>query len=279
MTIPTPLDAARLRARLVDHGPYAALDVVTVTGSTNTDLVAAAGRQAPDRTVLLAEEQQSGRGRRQRSWISPRGYGLHTSVLLRISEIPSSAVGWLPLIAGVALVETVSRTTGLRAALKWPNDLLLGDGENWYKAAGILAEGIGTEDGMAAVLGIGVNVHHRGDQLPRSGSGLPATSLAERGAEVDREEFAAELLTTLAETDRLWRAHSGDVVGAGLLDRYQRWCGTLGQRVRVELGQHDPLCGTATEIDPNGRLVVRGADGAVTPVSAGDVVHLRRPSP
>lgn len=274
MTVPVLLNAANLRTRLVDEGPYAALDVVTVTGSTNTDLMGAAGRGAPDRTVLIAEEQQTGRGRMQRNWVSPRSYGLHVSVLLR-PDVPAPAVSWLPLLAGVALVETVQRTTGLRAALKWPNDLLLGGDERWCKGAGILADAITTSDGLAIVLGMGVNVHHGPDELPQGVGGLPPTSLADQGAEVDRERFAEELLTSLAEVDDLWRRHAGDVVGSGLLDRYQRRCGTLGQRVRVELGGDDRLHGLAAEIDPGGRLVVRGADGTLTPVSAGDVVHLR----
>jgi BirA family transcriptional regulator, biotin operon repressor / biotin---[acetyl-CoA-carboxylase] ligase len=275
VTEPVLLDAQRLRARLVDNGPYAALDVVTVTGSTNTDLVTAADQGAPDRTVLIAEEQRAGRGRLHRTWVSPRGYGLHVSVLLRPLAIQAPALAWLPLITGVALVETVRKMTGLRAVLKWPNDLLLSDGDQWYKAAGILVDGVTTPDGMAVVLGIGVNVHHGPGELPPDTGGLPATSLQAQGAEVDREEFAAELLLALAEVDDQWRRHAGDVLGSGLFDRYQRWCGTLGQQVRVDLGVDDALQGMATQIDPSGRLVVRDIDGTVIPVSAGDVVHLR----
>ena len=121
-------------------------------------------------------------------------------------------------------------------------------------------------------------MHHRPEQLPATSTGLPATSLAACGAEVDREEFAVALLTRIAEVDRLWRTRSGDVLASGLLDRHQRWCGTLGHQVRVELGRDDPLLGTATDVDETGRLVVHGADGAATAVSAGDVVHLRRPA-
>ncbi|MCI2424140.1 biotin--[acetyl-CoA-carboxylase] ligase [Saccharopolyspora sp. K220] len=275
MSTPVLLDGDRLRARLVDSGPYAALDVVTVTGSTNTDLAAAAGRGAVDRTVLIAEEQQAGRGRMQRQWASPRGHGLFLSVLLR-PEVPSTAIAWLPLIAGVALAETVVRTTGVPAALKWPNDLLLGDDEQWLKGAGILAEAVAGPDGVAIVLGMGVNLLQRREDLPRGAGGLPATSLAAEGAEVDREAFAVALLTAFAEVDDCWRAASGDVVRCGLLDRYRRLCSTLGQQVRVELGADEQLRGVAADIDATGRLVVRTADGKQTAVSAGDVVHLRR---
>ncbi|MFR9731068.1 biotin--[acetyl-CoA-carboxylase] ligase [Saccharopolyspora sp. MS10] len=267
------LDAAELRGRLVDEGPYAALDVVTTTGSTNTDLAAAAAGGAADRTALFAEEQRAGRGRLNRTWTSPRGRGLHVSVVLR-PGVPPEAVSWLPLLAGIALAGTVREMYGVPAALKWPNDLLLGDGQEWRKAAGILAEAVPTPDGLAVVLGIGVNVHHGPEDLPRGAGGLPATSLADQGVEVDRQEFAVRLLTELAAVDDRWRAHGGDVLTSGLLDRYQRFCGTLGQRVRVQLGERE-LLGTATGVDAGGRLVVRGADGADTPVSAGDVVHLR----
>ncbi|MEV0054107.1 biotin--[acetyl-CoA-carboxylase] ligase [Saccharopolyspora shandongensis] len=274
MGVPVLLDGPRLRARLVDDGPYAALDVVVSTGSTNTDLMAAAGRGAADRTVLIAEEQLSGRGRMQRQWTSPRGHGLFVSVLLR-PEVPPTAISWLPLIAGVALAETVERTTGVRATLKWPNDLLLGDGDEWSKGAGILGEAVTGPDGMAIVLGMGINVFQKREDLPRGAGGLPATSLAAEGADVDREEFAVALLTAFAEVDDRWRAADGDVVASGLLDRYRRLCGTLGQQVRVELGD-DQLLGVAADIDETGRIVVRTPDGRTTAVSAGDVVHLRR---
>lgn len=275
MTNPVPLDGDRLRKRLVDDGPYSALDVVTVTGSTNTDLVAVANSGGADRTVLIAEEQQAGRGRMQRSWVSPRYYGLHVSILLRPVAAAQSALSWLPLAAGIALTETVRDHADLRASLKWPNDLLLGS-DPARKAAGILAEGVSTLDGMAVVLGIGVNVHHERESLPAGAGGLPATSLAAEGAEVDREELVAQLLASFAATERQWRAHAVSSEGDNPLRvRYQGLCSTLGQRVRIELGGGRFLHGTAKEIDEQGRLVVRDGDGARTAISAGDVVHLR----
>lgn len=271
----TGLDAERLRERLVDGGTYAALDVVDVTGSTNTDLAAAAGRGAADRTVLFAEEQRAGRGRLQRQWDSPRGSGLFVSVLLR-PQVPPSELAWVPLLAGIALAETVEGTTGVAAGMKWPNDLLLGSGDEWFKGAGILSEAVAGQDGMAIVLGMGVNVLQRRADLPAGTSGLPATSLAAEGAEVDREEFAVALLTALAAVDSQWRAWAGDVEASGLLARYRRLCWTIGQQVRVELGGDSTLRGIATDVDPSGQLVVQSADGGSAPVAAGDVVHVRR---
>ncbi|RRO12771.1 biotin--[acetyl-CoA-carboxylase] ligase [Saccharopolyspora rhizosphaerae] len=269
------LDEGRLRRQLVDRGPYAALDVVAVTGSTNSDLAAAASAGGADRTVLIAEEQNAGRGRLQRQWLSPRGSGLFVSVLLR-PDVPPSAMAWMPLISGIALAETVEGTTGVPAGLKWPNDLLLGSGDDWLKGAGILCEAVAGPDGMALVLGMGVNVRQHRDELPAGAGGLPATSLAAEGADVDRDEFAAALLEALAEVEGRWRDAGGDVVSTGLLDRYRRLCRTLGKRVRVELGEGEPdLHGVAEDVDPGGRLVVRDDTGRTTAVSAGDVVHVR----
>lgn len=273
MTTPPPLDADALRARLLDDGPYRALDVVTVTGSTNTDLVAAANAGSADRTVLIAEEQQAGRGRMRRSWVSPRYYGLHVSVLLRPVVAARTALSWLPLLAGTALAETVREITGLAAELKWPNDLMLGGDR---KAAGILAEAVSTLDGMAVVLGIGVNVHHEAASLPESAGGLPATSIAAEGAEVDRTELLAGLLERLSEIELRWRGDvTEEALDGGMLERYRPLCGTIGRWVRVELGGGRMLEGEARDVDTSGRLVVRDRNGTRTPVSAGDVVHLR----
>lgn len=263
----TPLDAAALRAALVaPTGPYAALDVVEATGSTNADLAAAARGGGRDRTVLLAELQTDGQGRRSRRWASPAG-GLYLSVLLR-PGVPAARFGALTLLAGVALVRT-ARWAGAQAALKWPNDLLLGP--DLAKGAGVLAEA----DAGAVVLGIGLNVAPLTDEVPSGPGGLAATSLADAGAtRLDRTELAVALLTELAALEDAWRAAGGDPVASGLLAEYRVCCATLGRRVRVELAAGE-LVGTADRLGADGTLVLRADDGAEHPVSAGDVVHLR----
>ncbi|MBP2339153.1 BirA family biotin operon repressor/biotin-[acetyl-CoA-carboxylase] ligase [Saccharothrix coeruleofusca] len=260
----TPLDAGPLRARLVaPHGPYAALDVVASTGSTNVDLVAAARDGAPDRTVLIAEEQTAGQGRRGRGWVSPGG-GLYLSVLLR-PDVPPARLPWTTLLAGVALVRT-ARAFGVEAAVKWPNDLLVGEA----KAAGVLAE---TVVGQGVVVGVGVNVGRLPAEVRPGPGGLPPTSFAEAGADADRAEVAATLLTELAALDAAWRAGGGEP--GPLLDEYRAHCATLGKPVRVELAGSAPLLGTAVDVRADGTLVVRGEAGDEHAVSAGDVVHLR----
>ncbi|GLZ38550.1 biotin--[acetyl-CoA-carboxylase] ligase [Actinokineospora sp. NBRC 105648] len=262
------LDAEALRAALV--GPYAALDVVGSTGSTNADLVAAATSGAPDRTVLIAEQQTAGRGRRARDWVSPPAAGLYLSVLLRPAGVPTARFGALSLVAGVALVRT-ARHAGVVASLKWPNDLLAG--ASAAKCAGVLAEA-SAGDAPAVVVGIGLNVGALPGEVPLGPGGLPATSFAQEGGLTDRTEVAIALLRAFDEAERSWRGAQGDLATSGLLAEYRSNCATLGQRVRVELPNGVNLQGLATDIDADGQLVV-DVGGTARTLSAGDVVHVR----
>jgi BirA family biotin operon repressor/biotin-[acetyl-CoA-carboxylase] ligase len=269
---PTAVDEARLRDALVaPAGPYAALNVVATTGSTNVDLSVAAGAGAADRTVLIAEEQTAGQGRRSRTWTSPQGVGLYLSVLLRPDGVAAPRLSWLTLLAGVALVRT-SRWAGAEAVLKWPNDLLLGPEQR--KGAGVLAE-VSTLAGNAVVLGMGLNVLPLPEDIPLGAGGLPATSLADSGATtLDRTDLARRLLTELADLESAWREAGGDPFASGLHEEYRAYCVTFGQRVRVELPTRQ-LEGTGSYLEGDGTLVVRDDNGTDHSVSAGDVVHLR----
>ncbi len=133
------LDVLVLREQLVaPNGPYAALDVLDTTGSTNADLMSAARGGAADRTVLVAERQTAGRGRRSRTWVSPEGSGVYLSVLVRPTTVPAARLGTLGMVAGLALMHAARETAGIDAVLKWPNDLLVGADRT--KAAGVLSE-------------------------------------------------------------------------------------------------------------------------------------------
>jgi BirA family transcriptional regulator, biotin operon repressor / biotin---[acetyl-CoA-carboxylase] ligase len=259
-----PLDAGALRAALV--GPWAQLDVVDATGSTNADLMAAAAAGVPDRTVLVAEHQETGRGRMGRSWVAPPGTGLAVSVLLRPVGVSPSRFGWLPLLTGLAVLDTVRACTGLHACLKWPNDLLLGAEQR--KAAGILAE-VADPLRPAVVIGIGLNVLAAPPEQPA------ATSLAGEGAGVDRATVLAELLTRLAERESVWREGRGDPDATGLRADYRAACASLGSEVRVELPGGATIGGIAEDVDSDGRLLLLDPAGHRRAVAAGDVVHLR----
>ncbi|WP_127358865.1 biotin--[acetyl-CoA-carboxylase] ligase [Actinacidiphila soli] len=265
-----PLKAAALKRAIVTPGGlWTALDVVDSTGSTNSDLAARARAGAPEGTVLVAEEQTAGRGRLDRQWTAPPRSGLFFSVLLRPSEVPVRRWGWLPLLAGVATATALARAGGVDTGLKWPNDLLVTiDGEE-RKTGGILAERVG-DDGV--VIGIGLNVTLREDELPVPAAG----SLALAGAKgTDRDPLLRAVLRSLAEWYAEWRAVRGDSDACRLRQVYAAGCATLGRPVRAELPGGEAVTGTAVALDDDGRLVIATEDGEERPVGAGDVVHVR----
>ena len=266
-----PLNAAALRRGLVqDGGLWREVEVVQSTGSTNSDLVAlAAAGKAVEGTVLVAEEQTSGRGRLDRQWTAPARSGLFFSVLLKPGEVPVARWGWLPLLTGVAVATGLSRSAGVDTALKWPNDLLVSIGGEERKAGGILAERAG-DDGV--VIGVGINVTLRANELPVPTAG----SLALAGAvSTDRDPLLRAMLRSLEEWYGRWRAALGDPTVSGLQETYAAGCATLGRSVRAELPGDRSITGEAVALDGEGRLVIATEDGVQEPVGAGDIVHLR----
>jgi BirA family transcriptional regulator, biotin operon repressor / biotin---[acetyl-CoA-carboxylase] ligase len=259
-----PLSAAALRAALVRPGSsWSEIRVVAETGSTNADVLAAARGGAAAGLVVVAETQTAGRGRLNRTWVSPPRSTLTFSMLLR----PAAARrrwGWLPLLTGVALAEAVTEHVGLEVRLKWPNDLLAADGR---KLAGVLAEMTASSTGDAVAVGVGLNVSTRDTEL----ADLPdASSLALAGASVlDRDSLLRALLRSFADTYSAWERCGG----APLPDFADR-CATIGARVRVWLPGGETVTGTATGVDTEGRLLLRTEAGERV-FSAGDVEHLR----
>ncbi|NED92870.1 biotin--[acetyl-CoA-carboxylase] ligase [Streptomyces sp. SID11233] len=263
-----PLNVPALRRGLIrPDGLWSTLDVVDATGSTNSDLAARAAGLT-EGTVLVAEEQTAGRGRLDRTWTAPARSGLFFSVYLTPGAVPVQRWGWLPLLAGVAVATGLARSAGVDTALKWPNDLLVTVGTQERKAGGILAERAG--DGV--VIGIGLNVSLREDELPAP----TAASLALAGAvSTDRETLLRGVLRSLEQWYGKWRAADGDAAASGLQEAYAAGCATLGRTVRAQLPGDRTLTGEAVAIDGDGRLVLSAGDGLQEPVSAGDIVHLR----
>lgn len=243
--------------------PGVLIEVVDEAASTNALVVERARGGAGEGLVVVTEHQTAGRGRLDRTWQTPARSALTFSVLLRPTA-PTRSWPWLPLLAGYA-VDKALKAHGFAAGVKWPNDVLIGD----RKVAGILVERVETGTGPAAVVGIGVNVGLRADELPVE----TATSLAVEGEAPDRTRLLVELLAGLREAYDAWQV-GGDLAGMRLAESYADACVTVGRQVRVDLPSGEVLTGLATAIDPSGRLVVAGADGE-TAVGAGDVVHVR----
>ena len=268
-----PLNAASLRRSLVREGSlWTSLDVVPSTGSTNTDLAARAD-ELPEGAILVAEEQSSGRGRLDRHWSAPARSGLFFSVLLKPGDaVPVERWGWLPLLTGVAVATGLSRAAGVDTALKWPNDLLVTVAGEERKAGGILAERAGSASGGGVVVGIGINVTLRADELPVPGAG----SLALAGASTtDRDPLLRAVLRALEQWYLDWRAADGDPAASRLQETYAAGCATLGRKVRAELPGDRSITGEAVAVDGDGRLVLATEDGVQQPVGAGDIVHVR----
>jgi len=256
-----PIDTAALAAAVSGPGRlWNDVRVVATTGSTNSDVAAAARAGVPEGLVITTDHQVAGRGRLDRSWQTVPGAALAVSVLLR-PQVPPAAWVWLPILTGLA-VDAMAREVGVDSALKWPNDVLADD----RKIAGILLERVEEPQGSAAVLGVGLNVTLERAELP-----VPtATSLLLEGAtETDRTAVLTVLLTHLERLYAQWSAAGGDPA-AGLRDEYLHRCSTVGRRVRVELPDGTDLVGEAETVDEHGRLVVAGRA-----VSAGDVTHVR----
>ncbi|MEU6013650.1 biotin--[acetyl-CoA-carboxylase] ligase [Streptomyces sp. NPDC047515] len=264
-----PLNVPALRRGLLRPGGlWTSLDVVETTGSTNSDLAGQAAAGLVEGAVLVAEEQTAGRGRLDRTWTAPARSGLFFSVFLTPGDVPVRRWGWLPLLTGVATATGLARAAGVDTALKWPNDLLVTVAGEERKAGGILAE----RAGNGVVVGIGLNVSLRADELPAATAG----SLALAGAvSTDRETLLRGVLRSLEHWYGQWHAAEGDPAASGLQEAYAAGCATLGRTVRAQLPGDRTLTGEAMAIDGDGRLILSTDDGLQEPVSAGDIVHLR----
>ncbi len=228
--------------------------------STNTYLKQLAERGAEAGTAVIAHTQTGGRGRLGRSFHSPPGSGIYLSYLLR-PDCDPAALMHLTCAVAVAMCDAIDRSTGLRPAIKWTNDLVFGN----RKLGGILTE-LGFEGGKVsyAVVGIGINCSQSPEDFPPELRDI-ATSLASvTGRSVDMAALEAEMLTALEAM-----GHSLQEKEA-ILEHYRRDCITLGQRVNVVRGE-DISYGTALDVDGEGALVVRFDDGSVRSVSSGEV--------
>jgi BirA family biotin operon repressor/biotin-[acetyl-CoA-carboxylase] ligase len=232
-------------------------------GSTSTEAMQAARQGDGGRHWFFTTEQTSGRGRRGRTWIAPRG-NMAASVLLLTRQPPVVAAS-LGFVAGLALTDALTPLLPVHEAgrlkLKWPNDVLM-DGA---KLAGILLEAEPHPNGsLAVVVGIGVNVVAAPTDLP-----YPATSLAQQGIRLNAEALVERLADAFAPLLDLWNE------GRGLPPLLEIWrdrAAGMGQTITVTLGSQ-VIEGIFETIDASGCLVIRDAAGARRNIAAGDV-HL-----
>jgi BirA family biotin operon repressor/biotin-[acetyl-CoA-carboxylase] ligase len=233
-------------------------------GSTNDRARELLADPDADGTVVVAEEQTAGRGRRGRGWLSPAGRNLYLSVAF-VPAIGAADAWRIGLATALAVADACA--TVAPVGLKWPNDVVAAaDGR---KLGGLLIETIAEGDRLrGAVLGIGINVNWRRAEMPAELRD-DATSLADlAGADINRDTLLSRLVGALAaEIDAI-------EAGASPLERYRARCTTLGSSVSVETGS-DVVTGTAIDLAETGALVVEDALGRRHVLSGGEVRRVR----
>jgi len=224
--------------------------------STNDVARRRARRGAKEGTVIVAEEQTAGRGRIKRRWLSPRG-SIALSIILYppLEYLPS-----LIMVASLAVAGSIEQVTGLKARIKWPNDVLVND----KKICGILVESdVRGNKVDYAVIGIGINVNLKLSEFPEIAPF--ATSLSQEvGRAISRREIVRSLL---AQAEKLYLdLAAGDSVFKQWRDRLV----TLGKKVQVSSGEAVHK-GIAESVVPDGSLLLRQPDGSLLRIVAGDV--------
>jgi len=263
-----PVDVVRARSALVGNR-FSRIEWLDETGSTNSDLAERARSAGPEQ-VLGARHQTAGRGRLGRTWVAPVDASILCSALVR-SSLGLAESHLITTALGLSARAACSSVAGVTPGLKWPNDLVLphDDGSD-RKLAGILAESVTVSgEPPVIVVGIGLNVEWP-SALPDELASI-ATALNHHTNEpVDPTELVVALLVDFAGRLNLVE----DRGPSSLTEDVRAASATLGRRVRVEL-PNAILVGTATDITPDGSLVVTDDQGVSRPVSVGDVIHLR----
>lgn len=213
------------------------------TDSTSDRLKEMVGEGAVEGTVVVAERQTQGRGRRGRAWVSPPG-GLYFSVLL--NPEPSEA-SLLSLLVGLAPLR-VLRDNEFDAWLKWPNDVLV----EGRKVGGVLSEALYRNDRFHLVVGVGLNVNVPERKLPKGIAPAAASLSSFSGRHIDKGALLSEVLLELSQIYESFNAGDADQ----LREEYRQACTTIGRTVEAATGKGEKVEGVALDITPEGFLLL-----------------------
>lgn len=234
------------------------------TDTTNNRARELALEGAPEGTLVVAEKQTAGRGRRGKVWESPLGTGIWMSLVLRPQIAPTEA-SVLTLLCGLATAEAIEAETGLSAGIKWPNDILI----NGKKAVGILTEmDCEMSEVHFVIPGIGINVNTA--SFPPEIAEIATSLYLECGKTVSRRRLVHRVLERLEEHYETF-LRTGSF--AAMLEDYRKHCITLGKEVHV-LGR-EPFFAEALDITPEGELLVCRADNGKEEVVFSGEVSIR----
>ncbi len=255
------LDKTAINAHLGAASDDYTISVVDSVDSTNRHLMLAALDGAADGTVLCAEHQHAGKGRRGRVWHAVPGGSLTFSVLWRFDDGLQSLAG-LSLAVGLAIARAINRHSRYPVSLKWPNDLLVG----YRKLAGILVEVQGDMHGPAfAVVGIGMNVRLTRDQ--RNSIDQAVVDLSEMDVKIDRNQLLADCLKELHHVLTEFRHHGFSALRADWmsLDAY------ANKQVVLQLPNTQGVHGIAAGVDDTGALLIRNQSADTQAYSGGEI--------
>ena len=255
MTVPEII--SRLHARWMGRNCI----FLETVDSTNNYLKRAAEDGAVNGTLAVAEEQTGGKGRRGRSWETPKGTNIAMTILLR-PEIRPEHASRLTLLMAMAVVRGIQKETGLQAGIKWPNDV----GVDGHKVCGILTE-MNTEVDYInyVVIGTGINVNQT--EFPEEIREIAGSLKLSAGHPVARAGLIASIMEELEDLYEVF-LKTEDL--SALKDEYNRNCVTCGHEIRVLEPGHE-YTGTTDGINDLGELVVKKADGETVCVYAGEV--------
>ena len=258
---PDVLSYSELKSRIRNNWAGSEIYYYEETGSTNIDAKRLGEEGAAHGTIVVADKQNAGRGRRGRVWQSPAGKDIYFTILLRPSFEPDKASG-LTLVMALSVAQAVERKCNLKAGIKWPNDVVL----NGKKICGILTEmNMETDYIQHVVIGVGINVNL--DEMPEEISQTATSILWESGEKTARAELLQEVLARFEENYGMYEKES-DL--SYMLEEYNSYLVNVGKQVKV-LDPKGEFEGIARGINASGELLIETPDGKVAEVYAGEV--------
>ena len=258
---PDVLSYSELKSRIRNNWAGGEIYYYEETGSTNIDAKRLGEEGAAHGTIVVADKQNAGRGRRGRAWQSPAGKDIYFTILLRPSFEPDKASG-LTLVMALSVAQAVERKCNLKAGIKWPNDVVL----NGKKICGILTEmNMETDYIQHVVIGVGINVNL--DEMPEEISQTATSILREGGEKTARAELLQEVLARFEEN---YGMYEKELDLSYMREEYNSHLVNVGKQVKV-LDPKGEFEGIARGINASGELLIETPDGKVAEVYAGEV--------
>jgi BirA family biotin operon repressor/biotin-[acetyl-CoA-carboxylase] ligase len=247
------------------RGEIIGQEIILLDSTTSTNDVAieiGSKEKTPEGTVIIADEQKSGRGRFGRNWISPPGVNLYFTVILKPTLLPEN-ISIITLAAAVAVASSVREYTGLGAEIKWPNDILI----HGRKIGGILVEmkSMGKQIDLMNI-GIGLNVNMQLDIIPEDIRPFTTSLKTESKTDIDRCGLLNAILSKLEQIYKM--ILNGDK--QTLINEWIRLNCTIGKEVSVQ-GQNSIIRGVADSVNDKGELLIRLESGKIETVNSGEV--------